>query len=53
MSVPFLVELLLVQLRQSGLAEHYSLLVPPVMAAQYRLLLGLQLQVHPRRQCVV
>ena len=50
MSVPFLVERRLVQPR---LAEQYSLLVLPVLAAQFRRLHGLQLQVHPHRQCVV
>ena len=56
MNVPFLVEreLRLVQprlahLRLPGLAEQYSLLVLPVLAAQFRRLLGLQLQVNPRR----
>ena len=53
MSVPFLVELRLAQFRRPGLAEQYSLLVLPVLAAQVRRLRGLQLQVHPRRQCVV
>ena len=58
MSVPFLVERRLVQphlaqLHQLGLAEQYSLLVLAVLAAQFRRLHGLQLQVHPHRQCVV
>ena len=58
MSVPFLVELCLVQpclakLHRPGLAEQYSLLVLPVLAAQFLRLRGLQLQVHPRRQGVV
>ena len=50
MSVPFLMELRLAQLR---LPEQYSLLVLPVLAAQCRRLLGLQLQVHPCCRCVV
>ena len=53
MSVPFLMELRLVQLplaqlRLLGLAEQHSQLVLPI-----RHLLGMQLQVHPHRQCVV
>ena len=55
MSVPFLLKRRLVQprlaqLRLPGLADQYSLLVLPILAAQVR---GLQLQVHPRRQCMV
>ena len=55
MSVPFLLKRRLVQprLAQPGLADQYSLLVLPILAAQVRRLLGLQLQVHPRRQCMV
>ena len=47
MSVPSLLKRRLVQPR---LADQYSLLVLPILAAQVR---GLQLQVHPRRQCMV
>ena len=58
MSVPFLLKRRLVQprlaqLRLPGLADQYSLLVLPILAGQVRRLLGLQLQVHPRRQCMV
>ena len=58
MSVPSLLKRRLVQprlaqLRLPGLADQYSLLVLPILAAQVRRLLGLQLQVHPRRQCMV
>ena len=58
MSVPFLAELRLVQprlaqLRRPGLAEQYSLLVLPVLAAQFRRLRGLLFKVHPRILCVV
>ena len=35
MSVPFLVELRLVQLHLPGLAEQYSLLVLPVLGVQF------------------
>ena len=53
MSIPFLGELRLVQLFLLGLAEQYFLLVRPVLARQYCLLIGLQLEVHTRHQCVV
>ena len=57
MSVPFLlkrglVQPRLAQLHLPGLADQYSLLVLPILAAQVRRLLGLQLQVYPRRQCM-
>ena len=46
MSVPFLVERHLVQ-------PHLAQLHQPGLAAQFRRLRGLQLQVNPHRQCVV